>query len=123
MNLYQIYSALLSFSLVGFIAANETTSSNGTIHKSEDNLKKLDVQAIAIIYNSLNKYRGLFQKFQDIRHMSPRVKMGLIALAAEEVRLENEMRMEQEKREKIFREYLASRVQSSFIRDFLTSRY
>ena len=123
MNLYHIYSALLSFSLVGFIAANETTFSNVTIHKIEDNLKKLDAQAIAIIYNSLNKYRGLFQQFQDIRHMSPKVKMRLIALAAEEVILENEMRMAQEKREKIYREYLASRVQGSFMRDFLTSRY
>ncbi len=124
MNLHQIYSVLLSFSLVGFIAGNqETTSSNEAKNKSEDNRPKLDVQAIAIIYNSLNKYRGLFQKFQDIRHMSPRVKMRLITLAEEEVRLENEMRMEQEKRAKIYRQYLASRVQGSFMRDFLTSRY
>jgi hypothetical protein len=124
MKLHQIYSALLSFSLVGFIAGNqETTASNVAKNKSENNRQKLDVQAIAIIFDSLNKYRGLFQKFQDIRHMSPRVKIGLIALAEEEVRLENEMRMEQEKREKIYRQHLASRVQSSIMRDFLTSRY
>ena len=124
MNLHHIYYALLSFSLVGFIAANqETTSSNVAKNKSVNNRQKLDVQAIAIIFDSLNKYPGLFQKFQDIRHMSPKVKMRLITLAAEEVRLENEMRMEQEKRAKIYRQYLASRVQSSFMRDFLTLSY
>ena len=37
---------------------------------------------------------------------------------------ENELRQEEEeRREKVFRQHLASRVLSSFIRDFLTRRY
>ena len=44
-------------------------------------------------------------------------------LAGEKTRKENEIRQEDERRAKIFRQQLASRVQSSFIRDFLTQRY
>ncbi len=98
MKKLHIYSVLLSFSLV--FAANKTTTTTDLVDS-----------------------RIHIQKFEDIRHMSTSVIMRLIALAEEEVRLENEMRMEQEKREKIYRQYLASRVQSSIMRDFLTSRY
>jgi hypothetical protein len=100
-----------------------TTFSNVIKNKSGNKLKKLNGQAITSIYENLKKTHGLFQKFHDIRHMSPKVKMRLIELAEEELRIENEMRMEQERRDKIYREYLLSRVQSSFMRDFLTLRY
>ena len=49
--------------------------------------------------------------------------LRMIDLAREKARINNEMILEEERREKIFRQYLASRVQSSFIRDFLTRRY
>jgi hypothetical protein len=49
--------------------------------------------------------------------------LRMIDLAREKARINNEMRLEEERREKIFRDYLASRIQSSFIRDFLTQRY
>jgi hypothetical protein len=112
MKCFQIYSALLSFSLVftQVSAVNKTTTfSNVTKNKSEktDHFQN----------------RLLVQKFHDIRHISSSVIMRLIELAEEEVRIENELRMEQERRDKIYREYLASRVQSSFMRDFLTLRY
>jgi hypothetical protein len=44
-------------------------------------------------------------------------------LAREEVRKEIKMKLEEERREKIFQNYLASRIQSSFLRDFHTQRY
>ena len=46
-----------------------------------------------------------------------------INLAREKARKENDMRHEEEMREKIFRQYLAIRVKSSFIRDFHTRRF
>ena len=44
-------------------------------------------------------------------------------LARELAQQENKMKLEQEKRERIFRQYLACRVHSSFIRDFHTRRF
>ncbi len=120
MNIVYIYTALLSFALV-FTHVN--AASNETIGKSEKNLPTLNEQAITRFFDDQNKDRGLFRKFQDNRHMSPRVKMRLVELAEEEARLENDMRLEEEKRAKIYRQHLASRVQSSIMRDFLTSRY
>lgn len=46
-----------------------------------------------------------------------------IDLAKEKARKQHEMKLEEERRQKIFAQYLASRVQSSFIRDFHTWRY
>ena len=62
--------------------------------------------------------------FQFSKHLINKTELlRKIDLARETAFRENELRLEEEKREKVFRQYLASRVQSSFIRDFLTRRY
>ncbi len=113
MNIIHIYhwALLLSVSLA-FTQIAHAANVFGK-NKSFDGLQKIEP-----IQN-----RVLIHKFQDIRHMSSSVIRRLIELGEEEARLENEIRMEQEKREKIYREYLASRHHASFLRDFLTSRY
>ena len=62
-------------------------------------------------------------RFDESRDGPMGDQLRKIALAARRERIENEMRMEQEKREKIFRQYLANRQNASFHRDFLTTRY
>ena len=79
--------------------------------------------------NSTNIKRGtLFDKFTFYtnRQYQPKNNTNIwqiVVLAREEVRKETKMKLEEERREKIFRDYLASRIQSSFIRDFHTRRY
>ena len=77
-------------------------------------LNKIKRGTIYDILN-VNQYR---HEFINKTELSRR-----IALEREMMRKEHEMRQEEERRAKIFRQYLASFIRSSFIRDFHTARF
>ena len=63
-----------------------------------------------------------FYNFCSIRLAEFVAEQEMIALLEKRVK-ESRMMQKEEKAKEIFRNKLASRIQSSFIRDFLTSRY
>ena len=69
-------------------------------------------------YESFGANR-LKYKFEDNKKIKPKKLNDFIAERQDQIK----QKLRQEKEERIFRKYLASRSQSSFMKDFFTLRY
>jgi hypothetical protein len=114
----KIFLTLLLSIIINQVCINGAITLSG--NETSNKVQMIERDANHLNRKSLNKKRGFFgtRNLFDIRLRS---LAGELKQTQKSQNKENEMKFEQEIRDKIYRQYLAQ--QSSFHRDFHTSRY